>query len=284
MIVMDLDGTLLTSVKGISDYTLSILEKCKTNGIKIVTASGRSERAGRRILDLVQPDFMILNGGSLVKDNNGRIIYKRLLSIKTSNGLLNECVKNQQPRPEAPPRTGERAPGFKPFAANKNIGNIKAETEENDYVSYETPPDHQDYMHEKYYDFSKQLFKETYKISVEVFNRKILPMFKNKFTECKVMEYPGDSLCEFYPKDAGKMEAIEAISKTKDIKISDIIAFGNDYNDIEMIKGCGTGIAVENGVEEIKKSAKYICGKNNEDGIAKWIEKNLLQTGKTRCV
>jgi Cof subfamily protein (haloacid dehalogenase superfamily) len=252
MIVMDLDGTLLTSDKNISNYTLSILEKCKNNGIKIVTASGRSEKASRRILDLVKPDIMILNGGSLVKDNNDKIIYKKLLSIKTSSGLLNECVKNE------------------------NIGNIKAETEEDDYVNYEEFPYHQDYIHEKYYDFSRQLSKETYKISVEIFNKKILPMFENKFTECKVIDYSGDSLCEFYPKEAGKMEAIEMILREKDVKLSEVIAFGNDYNDIEMIKRCGLGVVVENGIEEIKKSAKYICGRNNEDGIAKWIEKNLL--------
>ena len=67
MIVIDLDGTLLTSDKNISNYTLSILDKYKNNGIKIVTASGRSEKASRKILDLVKPSLMILNGGSLVK-------------------------------------------------------------------------------------------------------------------------------------------------------------------------------------------------------------------------
>jgi Cof subfamily protein (haloacid dehalogenase superfamily) len=252
MLVMDLDGTLLTSDKNISNYTLSILDKCKNNGIKIVTASGRSEKASRRILDLVKPNLMILNGGSLVKDNNDRIIYKRLLSIKTSNELINECIKNE------------------------NTGKIKVETEENDYINCEERPYHQDYTHEKYYDFSNQLSKKTYKISVEIFDKKILPIFEDKFIECKVIDYSGDSLCEFYPKEAGKMKAIEMILREKDVKLSDVIAFGNDYNDIEMIKRCGVGVAVENGIEEIKRVAKYICGRNNEDGTAKWIEKNLL--------
>jgi Cof subfamily protein (haloacid dehalogenase superfamily) len=239
MIVMDLDGTLLTSDKNISNYTLSILDKCKNNGIKIVTASGRSEKASRRILDLVKPNLMILNGGSLVKDNNDKIIYKRLLSIKTSNELINECIKNE------------------------NIGKIKVETEENDYINYEEPPYHQDYMHEKYYDFSNQLSKKIYKISIEMFDKKTLPIFEDKFTECKVIDYSGDSLCEFYPKEAGKMKAIEMILREKDIKLSDVIAFGNDYNDIEMIKRCGLGVAVENGIEEIRKTAN-LENENNQ--------------------
>jgi hydroxymethylpyrimidine pyrophosphatase-like HAD family hydrolase len=54
------------------------------------------------------------------------------------------------------------------------------------------------------------------------------------------------------------------------------MAFGDDYNDIEMLQRCGTGIAMENGIDEIKKISDYICGSNNKDGVARWIEKNIL--------
>jgi hydroxymethylpyrimidine pyrophosphatase-like HAD family hydrolase len=43
-----------------------------------------------------------------------------------------------------------------------------------------------------------------------------------------------------------------------------------------MIENCGIGVAMENGNERIKNKAKYICKNNNEDGIAKWIEENIL--------
>jgi len=39
---------------------------------------------------------------------------------------------------------------------------------------------------------------------------------------------------------------------------------------------CGIGVAVSNAVEEVKKAAKYICGSNDEDGVAKWIEEHIL--------
>jgi Cof subfamily protein (haloacid dehalogenase superfamily) len=254
MIVMDLDGTLLTDDKNISNYTLSIFERCKSNGIKIAIATGRSEKASRRIIDLVKPDIMILNGGAFVKDSNGKIIYRKLLSIKTANGLIDECVKNE------------------------NIGSITVETEENYYVSYKEPAYHPDYMHGEYYDFSKQLSKEVYKITVEIFDKKIMPVIENKFDECKAIDFSGEDWCGFFPKEVDKMIAIEMVLREKNMELPEVTAFGDDYNDMEMVKRCGTGVAMENGIEEIKKIANYTCGKNNEDGVAKWIEKNLLAT------
>jgi Cof subfamily protein (haloacid dehalogenase superfamily) len=253
MIVMDLDGTLLTDGKKISNYTLSILQKCKINQIKIVIATGRSEKASERIVGLVKPDFGIFNGGALIKNRYGEIIYKKLLSMKSSDEIIHECMKND------------------------NFGNITVETEEIYYVSYKTPSYDLDYMHGIYYDFSKPLSKETYKITAEIFNKKILPEISSKFNECKVIDFSGDNWCGFYPKEIDKMKAIEIISKNENIPLSAIMAFGDDYNDIEMIQRCGIGVAMENGIEEIKRVAKYNCKNNNEDGVGKWIEENILK-------
>jgi Cof subfamily protein (haloacid dehalogenase superfamily) len=253
MIVMDLDGTLLTNDKNISSYTCSMLEKCKSNGIKIVIATARSEKSAKRCIDLIKPDIMILNGGALVINNNGDSIYKKLLSIKTSDGIINECIHN------------------------KNIGDLTVETDINYYVSYKDPAYHPDYIHGKYYDFSEPLSQETYKITVEIFDRETALDIGNKFKECNLISFSGENWHRFAHKEAEKMAAIEAISKNENIAISDIIAFGDDYNDIEMIQKCGIGVAMENGIDEIKKITKYICGNNNEDGVGKWIEENVLK-------
>jgi Cof subfamily protein (haloacid dehalogenase superfamily) len=251
MIVMDLDGTLLTSDKNISDYSVSILEKCKNEGIKIVIATARSEKSAERIIKLINPDIMILNGGSLAIKNDGKIIYKRTFSVETSDGILNE------------------------FKNNKNIGMITIETINNYYVSYENVAWHSDYMHGIYYDFSKQLSEETYKITVEIFDNKVAKNIGDKFAECKIVEFTGENWYGIYHKEANKMLALEAIIKDEKIELENIVAFGDDHNDIEMVKKCGIGIAMENGIDEIKNVAKNICGNNNEDGVAKWIEENI---------
>ena len=55
-----------------------------------------------------------------------------------------------------------------------------------------------------------------------------------------------------------------------------VVAFGDDINDLEMIKNCGVGVAVENGIEEVKSVAKFICDISDNDGVAKWLEERVL--------
>ena len=53
-------------------------------------------------------------------------------------------------------------------------------------------------------------------------------------------------------------------------------AFGDDFVDIEMIKLCGTGVAVDNAITEVKEAADYVTDSSEKDGVAKFIEKFLL--------
>jgi Cof subfamily protein (haloacid dehalogenase superfamily) len=250
MIITDLDGTLLNDDKNISDYTLSVLKKCKNNGIKIGIATARSDRSGKRIIDMVNPDIMILNDGALIKNETNKIIYKKLLSRKTSDGIINECVNNS------------------------NAGGIGVETEKDLYYEYKKPFD-SDWDGTKY-NFKEPLSQETYKISAEIFTEDFALYINNKYDECKLTCNSGECWYRFTHRETGKMPAVEIVSKDQNIPLSDIVVFGDDYNDIEMIKKCGTGVAMENGIDEVKSAVKYICGGNNNDGVGKWIEKHLL--------
>lgn len=58
-----------------------------------------------------------------------------------------------------------------------------------------------------------------------------------------------------------------------------IIAFGDDFADIGMLKLCGLGVAMGNAIDEVKKKADLVIGSNDEDGIAVFLEENLLSGG-----
>ena len=76
-------------------------------------------------------------------------------------------------------------------------------------------------------------------------------------------------------KNAGKVHAIKSLANYLNIELSNIIAFGDDLNDVEMLKQCGYGIAVSNAIEEVLNIADYITDNNDEDGVAKFIENAL---------
>ena len=62
------------------------------------------------------------------------------------------------------------------------------------------------------------------------------------------------------------------------IKISkdEMLAFGDDENDYEILKNVGKGVAVANAIPMIQEIADDITSSNDEDGVAKYIEKELI--------
>lgn len=60
------------------------------------------------------------------------------------------------------------------------------------------------------------------------------------------------------------------------ITLNEIVSFGDDINDMEMLQTCGTGVAVSNAVADVKAVADCVTLSNDEDGVADWIEKNIL--------
>ena len=54
--------------------------------------------------------------------------------------------------------------------------------------------------------------------------------------------------------------------------------FGDDWDDLEPIKQCGLGVAVSNGITEVKAVADRITESNDEDGVAKFIARSILKT------
>ena len=59
--------------------------------------------------------------------------------------------------------------------------------------------------------------------------------------------------------------------------ISDVVSFGDDYNDIDMIKHSGIGVVMGNGIPELKDVADYITETNDNDGVAYYIDRFLLK-------
>ena len=79
-------------------------------------------------------------------------------------------------------------------------------------------------------------------------------------------------------KEATKSKAVEALSRYWKIEALEIVAFGDDLNDIDMLSWTGIGVAMGNAVGEVLTTADEVCPSNNDDGIAVWIERNIFST------
>lgn len=70
-----------------------------------------------------------------------------------------------------------------------------------------------------------------------------------------------------------KGQAVAYFAKKKQIDLVDTVAFGDNYNDLDMLRTVGIGVVMGNAPEDIRKEFDYVTTDNNHDGIAKALEK-----------
>ena len=123
--------------------------------------------------------------------------------------------------------------------------------------------------------------------SKEVVKEKVQKLLGNDFPkfEEKLKDEMADKMymtiskpffLEFMNKSVDKSKSIERLAKMLSIDMDDVIAIGDSYNDLSMIKSAGLGVAMANSVDEVLKSADYITLDNEHDGVAKVIDEFIL--------
>ncbi len=81
---------------------------------------------------------------------------------------------------------------------------------------------------------------------------------------------------EIMRADASKTNAVKFLLEKYNIKREEILAIGDNFNDLEMIKYAGTGVAMGNAPETIQAAADYVTATNEDDGVRKAIERFVL--------
>jgi hydroxymethylpyrimidine pyrophosphatase-like HAD family hydrolase len=82
----------------------------------------------------------------------------------------------------------------------------------------------------------------------------------------------GVEVLEVFDPAVNKWQGLLYVAKANQIDPADIIAVGDDVNDLPMIKNAGLGVAMGNAREPVKAAAKRVIGKNSEDGLAIFLE------------
>lgn len=250
IIFLDLDGTVLHSDKSVSERTANTLYQCRTRGIRVAVATARSEKAAARFIDAICPDAVISNGGARVRVGE-KTVFESLISADISDSIV------------------------KMLRGEAESAVITVETERGYYVSWEKS-ESSDYAHAQHWDFSRPLGQAAYKITVELPDRKIAESCAEMHPECAMIPFSDGRWYRFASREATKLNAVRAIAEYYGTDVGDTAAFGDDYNDIDMICGCGVGVAMGNAIDELKSAADFVCGTNDCDGVALWLEEHVL--------
>ncbi len=274
LIALDLDGTLLSSDKQLSDVNRAALEKAAGEGIEIVPATGRFYRGMPEVIRKLKfVNYVISVNGAEVYDVREKktlcgceIPFERAVAVMErldKTDVIYDCYQDGWGW-----MTEELYNKAEQYAANvHSLEMIK---------NLRTPvPDLKDCLKERARGVQKiQVFFKDMKLRERVLNS--LPA---EFPDLVVTTSIVNNI-EINSREATKGVALEKLASCLEIPIAETLAFGDDTNDISMLEAAGIGVAMGNSDEKVKKSADYITCGCDENGVAEALKHFLWENEK----
>lgn len=271
IIALDLDGTLTCSDKKISAYTRDVLIKAQENGTKVVLASGRPLNGMAFLADeLLMEKYL----GTVLAFNGGEIVDWQTKKVLNQVTLPDDAV------PELYSFAKEKGFVMMTYCGKQ----IFTEAEDNQYVRQSAFRNRMEVrVVENFLDATKE-WGELPKCMV-VGDPEKLAVFEQELHAYAKGHTCFDTI-DFFRSEPYYLEVVpQGIDKGKCLQIvldhygldrSSLIACGDAFNDLEMIKFAGLGVAMGNAQECVKQAADYITDSNDADGVAKVVEKFML--------
>jgi Cof subfamily protein (haloacid dehalogenase superfamily) len=267
-VAIDLDGTLLNSQNQLSPRNRLTLEKCIERGIPVIIATSRPVRIFNRIFprELAEKCSLITMNGALAVGKaplSGRI--KQTLPEKTLRDIVTIA---RQYDPQI--RITIEIEGFE-FGTNWQWD------KETLWLRNSATPD-------MVCSIDEAISRKPCKIALG--NTDIFPLAKTlekqfgkdiSIIGAKFVSVLANPLLNITAKNATKPEALKSLLVPNGISFQDVIAFGDDLPDLDMLQACGISVAMANALPEIKSAAKYETASNDDDGVAVVLER-LLST------
>ncbi len=250
LVATDMDGTLLDSKKRLPDDFIPWVSQHPD--IKTIIASGRQFYALKRDFGKIEDSLIFISeNGSLVFEK-GKIIYQDLM--KTQDVF--SCLKRM-----------ESIPFATPILCGVSSAYMK-KTKEDELLSATM-----------YYERLKQV-DNLYSVAENEKIVKLAIYFKEKRAEQSYSLFlslnpnlksvvSGVSWIDIANKDANKGAALQAIMDRYHILKEESMAFGDYFNDVEMLEKVKYSFAMANAHPDVKKAARYLTSTNDEEGVMK---------------
>ena len=266
LVALDLDDTLLNDEREISDGNVAALRECAEKGIYVVLCSGRAEDAILpfvRRLEIAGKEagkFIIAINGCSIFDMHKR---QQIFCRKVESDILirtNEIAEAHGLRSEVyTPSTIYFREETKWTRLDVELCGLKSEKVEN---------------YEKFLmqGFTKMLVPgEPEELQV------LQKILRAEFGERAVIFTSKPYFLEILPPNCGKGEAVEWLSNELGFGLEKTMGFGDSMNDESLIRMAKYGVAMCNGLTEIKNIADFVTDcDNNHDGVADFLRKWVL--------
>lgn len=261
LVAFDLDGTLLNENKTINKENIEIIEDLSSKGIEVIIATGRGYMSAKRLVRKIHTSTIcISNNGAIIRDltNNNNIkdfpmkkeIVKDILNKSDNLGLTPLIHVN------------EFNNGIDVYYRKDNERFYEDKRGSQSTLRFHQVDEFEDEHLENVLALAYFDYKDKTHSLYDVFKEEDIGEYKFNY---HVMEnvQATESLIEFMGKGVSKWNAIKYYSDIKGIKEDEIIVFGDDINDIHMVKNAGIGIAMKNASDRVKEHADIITKEDN---------------------
>lgn len=264
MIALDMDGTLLNTQGKILESSKRALGQALEQGIKVVLCSGRPIAGLKHYLEELgitgSDQYVLTLNGAICLSADGKIMTEDLVDSSFYRKMVALSVEHNIP--------------FNIVTADSKI--ITADHDV-DFMVYV----------QAYENFATLYVRNPNEVPSDIAIAKgcfvgdtelidsIEPLVRAKFGKDLYVVRADHNFLELLNPKVNKGNGLRELCAKLDISPDEVIAFGDQKNDITMFEFAGTAVAMGNGGPEAKEAADYITDTNDNDGIAKALEKYL---------
>lgn len=257
LIVTDLDGTLVSSRQEISPRNLAALARWAERGARICVATGRHPASALELTSRFSFNYTLisLNGAVTLDEPDGRILARRFMTPEQTRAVLAALdTLGVEQRRDVLTLDTWYVSHFDDYVDGRTnrLG-----------VAYRLIPEPCDIAAAK---VMVQLPRDQ--------SRELLAQARALLPEMSVtLSTP--TLLEIMAPGVSKGSAVLDLAERLGIAQAEIIAFGDQLNDLDMLQVAGCGVAMENADDELKQVADRVTRRHDEDGVALVLEELL---------
>ena len=273
LIALDIDGTLADPSGKITARTKETVHRVAQTGATIVVATGRRFITAKpRVLQLEFPDVLLAaHNGAILKRLNGELLHHQLLPSVLAKKVV-QIAKELGLRPVV-------------FEGTQDSANLFVEDYGNQLDDWERGYLRENQAHLNWVDnlatdlpgdvievISVVPAEKAHEIAA-VFHLRLNGQVKPILV---IINNGKHAFLGLSHAAVGKDLPLRYLAEQMGIHPSEILAIGDNYNDLDMLRFAGTAVVMENADEALKQQGFYVTASNDEDGVAAALERFVL--------
>jgi len=274
MIAIDLDGTLLSPDGSVSPKNKAAIRKVLNAGLLVCFATGRNWTESLTILDAVEHyDTAVFVGGAMVIDTrNGQTLHRTAMAPQLARDVCG-LIESLGHAALALQDTGEAGVDYL-ASADVELNEATQNWMQVSTAQIRREPDLPHHPHE-----------HTIRVGIVAAPDEVMRVkkaIKQRFGDrvlCQILYVPAYAVevMEVFDPAVNKWEGVLHVARRRGVTPDQIVAIGDDVNDIPMIANAGLGVAMGNAKPDVMAAAKRVIKSNQEDGLAEFLDE-LVRT------